>query len=132
MRRRTADYRRPVRIRLSYWILAVLVIFLIAGFSLFLVQHNQHHDNNVEQPVLEIKAKSEQVVHRRQNFTEEISSARSYARQLAEQMTLAKAYVVIAKEHNNLLLAWELTFEHKNLPVLALKSSNAGGAHVSG
>lgn len=52
---------------------------------------------------------SGRMVHKNQNFTEEMSSSRSYARQLAEQMTLAKAYVVIAKEHNNLSLAWELS-----------------------
>jgi alpha-1,4-galacturonosyltransferase len=45
----------------------------------------------------------------KKNSTQEISLANSYARQLSEQMTIAKAYVVIAKEHNNLHLAWELT-----------------------
>ncbi|KAJ6823285.1 putative galacturonosyltransferase 11 isoform X1 [Iris pallida] len=43
------------------------------------------------------------------NFTKELLSSTSFARQLADQMTLAKAYVIIAKEHSNLQLAWELS-----------------------
>jgi alpha-1,4-galacturonosyltransferase len=36
------------------------------------------------------------------NFTEEMISENSITRQLGDQMTLAKAYVVLAKENNNL------------------------------
>lgn len=49
MRRRAADYRRPVRRRLSCWIWSLLGIFTIAGFVLFVVHHHQDH---VEQPIL--------------------------------------------------------------------------------
>ncbi|XP_075491882.1 hexosyltransferase GAUT11-like isoform X2 [Primulina tabacum] len=58
---------------------------------------------------METNTVSGRMFHKNRNFTEEMSSSRSYARQLAEQMTLAKAYVIIAKEHNDLRLAWELS-----------------------
>ncbi|XP_073015224.1 hexosyltransferase GAUT11-like isoform X1 [Primulina eburnea] len=107
MRRRVASYRRPIRSRLSWW--ALLLTILFAGFLLFIVQHNHRDENHLEQPVLETNTVSGRMIHKNQNFTEEMTSSRSYARQLAEQMTLAKAYVIIAKEHNDLRLAWELS-----------------------
>lgn len=101
----------------------LLVTFTIAGFLLFVVQHNHHHEDHVEQPVLERNAREEQVAPERLNMTEEITSARSYARQLAEQMTLAKAYVIIAKEHNNLHLAWELSSKIRKCQFLLSKAA---------
>ncbi|GBG72268.1 hypothetical protein CBR_g11198 [Chara braunii] len=43
------------------------------------------------------------------NLTEEMMDPNSMARQLRDQMTLAKAYVVIAKENSNFQLAWEFS-----------------------
>ncbi|KAL3824716.1 hypothetical protein ACJIZ3_020745 [Penstemon smallii] len=123
MRRRAADYRRPVRRRFSCWIWSLVLLFLIAGFALFVVQHNHHNEDHVEQPVLEINPRNDQIIHKNQNITEEILSARSYARQLAEQMTLAKAYVIIAKEHNNLHLAWELSSKIRSCQFLLSKAA---------
>ncbi|KAL3529636.1 hypothetical protein ACH5RR_008958 [Cinchona calisaya] len=124
MRRRAADYRRPVRRRYSCWIWLLLGIFVIAGFFLFVLHHNYQHEDHVEQqPSLERKTGNEQAAHERLNFTEEILSARSYARQLAEQMTLAKAYVIIAKEHNNLHLAWELSSKIRTCQFLLSKAA---------
>ncbi|KAK2983912.1 hypothetical protein RJ640_000931 [Escallonia rubra] len=123
MRRRAADYRRPVRKRFSCWIWALLGLFCIAGFVLFVVQHNHHHEDRVEQPTLERSARDVQLRHERFNFTKEISSVTSYARQLAEQMTLAKAYVIIAKEHNNLHLAWELSSKIRKCQFLLSKAA---------
>lgn len=51
MRRRAADFRRPVRRRFSCWIWALLGLFSIAGLVLFVVQHN-HHEDRVDQTVL--------------------------------------------------------------------------------
>ncbi|KAG6401805.1 hypothetical protein SASPL_138671 [Salvia splendens] len=123
MRRRATDFRRPVRRRLSCWILVLLVLFSIAGFGLFIIQHNHRDVDRVEQPVLEINPRIDRAVHENRNFTEEILSARSYARQLAEQMTLAKAYVIIAKEHNNLHLAWELSTKIRSCQLLLSKAA---------
>ncbi|KAK4426936.1 putative galacturonosyltransferase 11 [Sesamum alatum] len=121
MRRRASDFRRPVRRRLSCWIWALLLLSLIAGLVLFAVQHNYHDEDQVEQPVLEIHPRN--VVHESRNITEEILSSRSYARQLAQQMALAKAYVIIAKEHNNLHLAWELSSKIRSCQFLLSKAA---------
>ncbi|KAM7475441.1 hypothetical protein LguiB_022684 [Lonicera macranthoides] len=125
MRRRAADYRRPVRRRSSCWIWALLSLFFLAGFVLFLFHHNHDHqeDRVDQQPIMERDARSVQVANEQLNSTEEISRTYSYARQLAEQMTLAKAYVVIAKEHNNLHLAWELTSKIRNCQFLLSKAA---------
>ncbi|KAL5987909.1 Hexosyltransferase gaut11 [Asimina triloba] len=60
------------------------------------------------------------------NFTEELVSATSFARQLSDQMTLAKAYVILAKEHNNLFLAWELSSQIRNCQLLLSKAAMRG------
>ncbi|KAL6181689.1 hypothetical protein ACLB2K_048338 [Fragaria x ananassa] len=126
MRRRAAEYRRPVRSRrFSYWIWALFGLFSIAGLVLFVLHHKQNEDR-VEQPVLENNERFEQVAHEGLNFTEDILSARSFSRQLAEQMTLAKAYVIIAKEHNNLHLAWELSTKIRSCQLLLSKAAMRG------
>ncbi|XVF69595.1 hypothetical protein PTKIN_Ptkin11bG0093700 [Pterospermum kingtungense] len=71
-------------------------------------------------------SRMEQVIHENLNFTEEILSAASYSRQLVEQMTLAKAYVIIAKEHNNLHLAWELSSKIQSCQLLLSKAAMRG------
>lgn len=71
----------------------------------------------------EINPRNERIVHENRNFTDEILSVRSYARQLAEQMTLAKAYLIIAKEHNNLHLAWELSSKIRSCQLLLSKAA---------
>ncbi|KAF7140764.1 hypothetical protein RHSIM_Rhsim06G0150500 [Rhododendron simsii] len=52
------------------------------------------------------------------NVTEEMLSPDSVARQLSEQISLAKAFVVIAKESNNLQFAWELSAQIRNSQIL--------------
>ncbi|XP_040986837.1 hexosyltransferase GAUT11 [Juglans microcarpa x Juglans regia] len=125
MRRRPAEYRRPVRRRFSFWIWALLGLFAIAGLVLFVVHHNQREDL-VEKPALERNARIEQAAHKDWNFTEQVLSATSFSRQLAEQMTLAKAYVIIAKEHNNLHLAWELSSKIRSCQLLLSKAAMRG------
>ncbi|XP_012080425.1 hexosyltransferase GAUT11 isoform X2 [Jatropha curcas] len=125
MRRRAADYRRPVRRRLSLWIWALLGMFLIAGLILF-VFHHHHHEDQIKQPIQENHARAEPVNHEGLNFTKELLSATSFSRQLAEQMMLAKAYVIIAKEHNNLYLAWELSKKIRSCQLLLSKAAMRG------
>ncbi|GAB2220918.1 hypothetical protein Droror1_Dr00012077 [Drosera rotundifolia] len=124
MRRRAAEYRRPVRRRISYWIWALLGVFCFVGFVLFVVHHN-HDRDRVAKPMMEKDEKTESTaVHL--NFTEEMLSASSLARQLAEQMTLAKAYIIIAKEHRNLRLAWELSSNIRSCQLLLSKAAMRG------
>lgn len=125
MGRRAADYRRPVRRRFSHWIWFLLGSFSVAGLVLFVVHHN-HQEDRIDHPLLEKNARVENVVPERLNFTEEILSVTSFSRQLAEQMTLAKAYVIIAKEHNNLHLAWELSTKIRSCQLLLSKAAMRG------
>lgn len=74
---------------------------------------------------VQTNASFEQETHRL-NFSEEIGSATSFSRQLAEQMILAKAYVIIAKEHNNLHLAWELSSKIRTCQLLLSKAAMKG------
>ncbi|KAF8389900.1 hypothetical protein HHK36_024418 [Tetracentron sinense] len=117
-------YRRPARRKVSLWIWILLGLFLIAALLLFFVHH--HHENRVEQPTLEKNIGIKQVPHEGLNFTEEILSVTSFARQLGDQMTLAKAYVIIAKEHNNLQLAWELSSKIRSCQLLLSKAAMRG------
>ncbi|KAL6541222.1 Hexosyltransferase gaut11 [Orobanche hederae] len=123
MRRRAAEFRRPVRRRFSCWIWVLLLLFAIVGFILFGIQHNHQNVDHMEQPVSDINPRNDRVAHDNRNFTEEILSATSFARQLSDQMTLAKAYVIIAKEHNNLHLAWELSSKIKSCQLLLSKAA---------
>lgn len=52
------------------------------------------------------------------SITEEMLSPHSIARQLNDQISLAKVFVVIAKDSNNLKFAWDLTAQIRNLQVL--------------
>ncbi|THU58720.1 hypothetical protein C4D60_Mb03t17400 [Musa balbisiana] len=112
MRRRAAEFRRPARRRLSYWICLLLGVFVAAGFVLFVFQH--HHQDRLEPPVRDKVPADKEIPHETQNLGQELLNTTSFARQLADQMTLAKAYVIIAKEHNNLRLAWELSSQVRN------------------
>lgn len=124
MRRRAADFRRPVRRRISNWISALFGLFFFAGIFLFVVQHN-HNQNQVPRPSLEKDEKVEPLWETL-NFTEELLSSHSVARQVADQITLAKAYVIIAKEHNNLQLAWELGKKIRSCQLLLSKAAMTG------
>ncbi|XP_043702027.1 hexosyltransferase GAUT11-like [Telopea speciosissima] len=125
MRRRAAEYRRPVRRKLSYWIWGLFGFFSLAALALFVVHHN-HHEYRFENPIQE---KNERIgLDQREslNYTEEILNVKSFVRQLGEQMILAKAYVIIAKEHNNLHLAWELSSKIKHCQLLLSKAAMRG------
>ncbi|KAF2283172.1 hypothetical protein GH714_043502 [Hevea brasiliensis] len=52
------------------------------------------------------------------NITDEMLSPNSVTRQLSDQINLAKAFVAIAKESNNLQFAWELSAQIRNSQVL--------------
>ncbi|KAF6169129.1 hypothetical protein GIB67_038626 [Kingdonia uniflora] len=126
MRRRAAEYRRPVRKRVSYWIWGILGLFLFSLVALLLFVFLHNHENPIQQPHSEKITRSEHFHNEGLNFTEEILSVTSYARQLADQITLAKAYVIIAKEQNNLQLAWELSSKIRNCQLLLSEAAMRG------
>eukprot|EP01018_Ginkgo_biloba_P022432 Gb_41178 [translate_table: standard] len=123
MRRRAVDFRRPVRRRFSRGFLAVLGGFLIVLFMVFFGHERQpspdlfHH---------EMDGLTGQSVKEGMNFTEEMLSANSLTRQLGDQMALAKAFVVIAKESNNLQFAWELSAQIRACQLLLSKAVTRG------
>lgn len=123
MRRRAADYRRRVRRKIPIWIWVFLGLFSVAGFVLIVLQHNYQDQDRVDPHVLDGKARNVQIPHNKLNLTNEMASPNSYTRQLLEQMTLAKAYVVLAKEHNNLHLAWQLSSKIRTCQSLLSKAA---------
>ncbi|KAF2312886.1 hypothetical protein GH714_040944 [Hevea brasiliensis] len=124
MRRRAADYRR--RLEGSYRSGSGRFLGCLDCRASLFVFHHHHHEDQLKQPIQENHAREEPVNHEGLNFTNEILSATSFARQLAEQMTLAKAYVIIAKEHNNLHLAWELSKQIRSCQLLLSKAAMRG------
>ncbi|XP_020687602.1 probable galacturonosyltransferase 11 [Dendrobium catenatum] len=104
--------RRPARRRLSDWIWWILALFMAGGLLLFILHH--HHQDRSGLQIKEKGPKPIEIAHRSFNLTQELLSSTSFARQLADQMTLSKAYVVIAKELGNLQLAWELSSQIRN------------------
>ncbi|XP_072973026.1 hexosyltransferase GAUT11 [Typha angustifolia] len=124
MRRRAPEFRRPARRRLSDWIWLLLGIFVLAGLVLFVVHH--HHQEQFDPPTRDKVSESAEISHESLNFTQELLSSTSFARQLADQMTLAKAYVIIAKEQHNLQLAWELSSQIRNCQRLLSKAAVGG------
>ncbi|CAL9157961.1 unnamed protein product [Musa hybrid cultivar] len=128
MRRRAPEFRRPGPRRLSYWICSLLGISIAAGFVLFFFQH--HHQDRFRPPVRYAPSiclwfpcffHSQKKIptdgnnsHGTIYLMQELLNSSSFSRQLADQLTLAKAYIIIAKEHNNLQLAWELRSQIRN------------------
>ncbi|KAL4201943.1 hypothetical protein AMTRI_Chr02g218470 [Amborella trichopoda] len=100
MRRMAAEFRRPVKRRLSrgFWIVLFGLVFVLL---IVIFSHERTPEVN---PLL-----SQVSIIPGLNITEEMVDPYSLTRQLGDQISLAKAFVVIAKESNNLQLAWELS-----------------------
>ncbi|KAL1823122.1 hypothetical protein ACET3Z_009900 [Daucus carota] len=106
MRRRAQDFRRPVRRGLSkvFWLtlcgLVVLLLFVLLS----------REDQPSSRSIVSFKKNDRQNrIIEGLNITDEMVSADSVSRQLGDQIALAKAFVVIAKESSNLQFAWELS-----------------------
>ncbi|KAL0805263.1 hypothetical protein Bca101_097754 [Brassica carinata] len=52
------------------------------------------------------------------NMTEEMLNPTSFARQVKDQIALAKAFIVIAKESKNIQFAWDLSAQIRNSQLL--------------
>eukprot|EP00249_Psilotum_nudum_P005864 c19289_g1_i2 orf=779-2380(+) len=123
MRRRIIDPRRQAGRRLSR-----LYVFLSVGLmGLILLALVGHFLQPNPSPSREqhLKEQMRKGLPETTNL-EELLSATSLTRQLGDQMTLAKAYVVIAKENNNLELAWELSAQIRACQLLLSKSATQG------
>lgn len=121
MRRRATEPRRSVRRRLSnaFWLTLLGLVVLL--FFIVLSREGQ------PQPRSPFSTTKRPYRHERimegLNVTEEMLSADSVARQLSDQISLAKTFVVIAKESNNLQFAWELSAQIRNAQILLSNSA---------
>ncbi|KAL8031470.1 hypothetical protein ABFX02_13G027200 [Erythranthe guttata] len=115
MRRRGSDFRRPVRRRIPnvFWLtLCGLVILL------FIVLFSRESQQPTARSVYTKRNLRHDKVMEGLNITDEMLSPDSVTRQLNDQISLAKAYLVIAKESNNLQFAWELSAQIRNSQIL--------------
>ncbi|CAI8589540.1 unnamed protein product [Vicia faba] len=114
MRRRATDFRRPVRRRVPdalWWALCFAVVLL---FIYILTKGTQIESR----PALSKRTYKNDRILEGLNITDELLSSDSVTRQLNDQISLAKAFVVIAKESNNLQFAWELSAQIRNSQIL--------------
>ncbi|XP_031393093.1 probable galacturonosyltransferase 10 [Punica granatum] len=105
--------RRPVRRRwpnVVWWALCVVAVLL---FLVILTNNSQ-----IESRPSMVKRYRHERIMEGLNITDEMLSVNSVTRQLSDQISLAKAFVVIAKESNNLQFAWELSAQIRNSQAL--------------
>ncbi|KAG5546329.1 hypothetical protein RHGRI_018487 [Rhododendron griersonianum] len=114
MRRRPVDFRRPARRRFSkvFWFTLCGVLSLI-GFALFGRERGSTSTSAMVKSYYRCNKFMEGI-----NITEEMLSPHSITRQLNDQIALAKALIVIAKESNNLQFAWELSGQMRHSQLL--------------
>ncbi|XWS39509.1 hypothetical protein CRYUN_Cryun18bG0060900 [Craigia yunnanensis] len=114
MRRRGVDFRRPVRRRLSnvvWWTMCGIVVLV---FIVILSNESQIESR----PIISRRPHRHDRIMEGLNITDEMLSPNSVTRQFSDQISLAKAFVVIAKESNNLQFAWELSAQIRNSQAL--------------
>ncbi|KAH0454118.1 hypothetical protein IEQ34_016042 [Dendrobium chrysotoxum] len=128
MKRRASEWRPRLSSWITNWIWWILGIFLVVALVLFLVQHHQIIPHQL--PMQEKSTGFKDVSVERMNFTEDLLTSTSLTRQLADQMTLSKAYLVIAKEHGNLDFAAELSSQIRNCQRL-LSQAAVNGKRVT-
>lgn len=114
MRRRAAEFRRPVKRRIPnvFWLTlcGIVVLLFIVVFS------KESHPSS--RPAIPKRSFPHDRIMEGLNVTEEMLSPNSVTRQLSDQIALAKSFVVIAKESNNLQFAWELSAQIRNSQIL--------------
>ncbi|KAL1560702.1 putative galacturonosyltransferase 10 [Salvia divinorum] len=115
MRRRGADFRRPVRRKFPNVVWLALCGFVILLFVLVLRRANQRPTSR---SVYTKRSPRHERFMEGLNITDEMLSPDSVTRQLNDQISLAKGFLVIAKESNNLQFAWELSAQIRNSQIL--------------
>ncbi|KAL3821521.1 hypothetical protein ACJIZ3_007426 [Penstemon smallii] len=115
MRRRGSDFRRPGRRRIPnvFWVTLFGLVILL--FIVLLGRENHHPTSG---SVYDKRAYRQEKIIEGLNITDEMLSPDSVTRQLNDQISLAKSYLVIAKESSNLQFAWELSAQIRNSQIL--------------
>ncbi|KAI7744225.1 hypothetical protein M8C21_021867 [Ambrosia artemisiifolia] len=116
MRRPRQEFRRSVKRR---WI-PNLFWLTLSGFMalLFILFITRHRVRPTSRSMLFKRSYMQDKTLESLNATEEMVNPNSISRKLNDQIQLAKAYVVIAKENNNLQFAWELSAQIRNSQIL--------------
>ncbi|KAJ7521279.1 hypothetical protein O6H91_19G045400 [Diphasiastrum complanatum] len=122
MRRRANEGRR--RKRFSCATLA-LTAGLVALMLLAFTSHRRHPPINSDRNFTSSGVES--MDNTKRNSLGDLT-VHSFERQLGDQMAMAKAYVVIAKENNNLQLAWELSAQIRACQLLLSQAATRGTA----
>ncbi|XP_042010550.1 probable galacturonosyltransferase 10 [Salvia splendens] len=115
MRRRGADYRRLVRRKFPNALWLTFCGFVILLFILVLRRANHRLTSR---SVYAKRPPRQERFADGLNITDEMLSPDSLTRQLNDQISLAKGFLVIAKESNNLQFAWELSAQIRNSQIL--------------
>ncbi|PKA47914.1 putative galacturonosyltransferase 10 [Apostasia shenzhenica] len=118
MRRRAFDFRRPARRR---WFLEhrLLLVPSLLGLLLLVLMLSSH--DKEQRPVTFVAQTFQNSIigfPDGLNVTDEMLDANSVTRQLVDQISLAKAYIIIAKESNNLQFAGDLSIQIRNSQTL--------------
>uniref|UniRef100_A0A2P2NYH1 Hexosyltransferase n=1 Tax=Rhizophora mucronata TaxID=61149 RepID=A0A2P2NYH1_RHIMU len=110
MRRRQGEFRRSARRKwpnVVWWTVCGTVVLL------FIVIFSKESQIESRPPSRKNYFRHDRILEG-VNITDEMLSPSSVTRQLSDQISLAKAFVVIAKESNNLQFAWELSAQIRN------------------
>ncbi|CAL9043247.1 probable galacturonosyltransferase 10 [Musa acuminata AAA Group] len=121
MRRRLFDLRRPARRR---WISGVWMWLVAGGFGvlLLLVMLSREKLPRSALPLIRQKFHHTSLIEGL-NITDEMLSPHSFTRQMVDQISLAKALVIISKDSNNLQFAAELSAQIRKCQALLSKSA---------
>ncbi|XP_020257837.1 probable galacturonosyltransferase 10 [Asparagus officinalis] len=124
MRRRGFDLRRPGRRR---WLSSGWIWFLLIGLGslLFLLLVTTQEKTPRSRPLI-VQNSFTSSFPGDLNVTDELLNPLSVTRQLLDQISLAKTYLVISKENNNLEFARELGGQVRNCQSLLATAATRG------
>ncbi|XP_078442379.1 hexosyltransferase GAUT11-like [Wolffia australiana] len=124
MRKRAIERQRLSRRRISGWIWFLFILFAVTG--LLLVALRRYQLEKWEHSPPDVNASKTTTLHQDFNLTEELLSSTSFTRQLVDQITLAKAFLVISKEQHNFKFAWDLSTQIRNSQRLLSRAAVEG------
>ncbi|XP_020593194.1 probable galacturonosyltransferase 10 [Phalaenopsis equestris] len=126
MRRRAFDLRRPARRRLLLEYRLLFVPCFLGLLMLLLLIYSRDRDPRF----VPLAAKTYQnpaiSIPQGLNISDEMLNVNSVTRQLVDQISLAKAFLVIAKESNNVQFAGELSTQIRNSQALLSAAATRG------
>lgn len=127
MRRKAFDFRRPARRRWFLECRMLLIPFFVGLLVLLLlISSLERKPRPASLATKEPYQNSAIIIPQGLNVTDEMLNPNSVTRQLVDQISLAKAYLVIAKENNNLQFAMDLRSQIQNSQALLSAAATRG------